>query len=127
MQTNIILTYTYTHAQHHTGPFLTLQKGTPELQTTGKVYEISITTTDFLGISSLLVLVRVQKHSTPMISLSFFPPAPLTIVRTEAAVIKAVAAFPGCYVNESELVFDWVQLAGKLYVCMYDCLCIHYE
>ncbi len=80
--------------------------------------QIAVEATNFLGATSKRVTAAVYKSSVPSPQIKFTPSS-LSIMRSEAAFIKAEAFFSACPVDTSKLVFTWSQVSGPAIPAQY--------
>jgi hypothetical protein len=92
---------------------LYLNAGTQEMQVMDKTYEIVVVAINFLGVSSAPVVFPVLKKSSPAPLLSFVPPT-LSMFQDESSLVKVVATFSKCPIENGKLMFSWSLMLGQL-------------
>ena len=93
------------------GDTVTLAAGTSEMPGSDRSYTITVHVTDFMGIQSEELTVRVFKKSTAGPAI-VFSPASLSTYTSEPVMIRAEAVFSSCPVAKEAMLFSWSQLSG---------------
>jgi hypothetical protein len=89
---------------------LSLSAGTPQLPLVDRDYTISISATNFLGISSPPAILRLSKSSSslPYISLS----TRQSYDPSEGVLLRPITRFSACSGPQTGVSFQWEQLSG---------------
>ena len=93
------------------GPVLSLDSGTPQMQSSSMTYTIAVSARSFLSSSSKTATINVLKQSGPAPPVQFIP-STLSTTRDKGVLVSGLPDFSSCPAAQDNLAFEWYLVSG---------------